>query len=201
MPSRDYLYVLDVEAFSVAPQLVQLSRFRAFMVDMSNSCYSKHWIKLLERPFDLMRARSLFIGIIFVLFMSGWGRVLAAALCPHTAQDHSCCHALMAGSGSHEAMGDMQMMPAAPSPKTNTGALGRPVEACAHCIGHSGLPATPVATREANQARRIPDVNAPLALMPLAPSAPSFIPAISARQGSPPGVSVSRHVLIGVFRI
>lgn len=148
-----------------------------------------------------MRARSLFIGIIFVLFVSGWGRVLAATLCPHMAQDHSCCHALMAGSGSHEAMGDMQMMPAAPSPEPGTGTLGQPVEACAHCIGHSGIPATPVAAHEANQAKRIPDVDAPLALMPLALSAPSFILAISSRQGSPPGVTGSRHVLISIFRI
>ena len=148
-----------------------------------------------------MRARSLFIGIIFVLFVSGWCRVLAATLCLHAVQNHSCCHALMTGSGSHEAMGDMQMMPVAPSPEAGTSSLGKPVEACAHCIGHSGLPATPIVAREANQAKRILDVDAPPALMPLAPSVPSFIPAISSGEGSPPGVSVSRHVLISVFRI
>jgi len=152
------------------------------------------------------------IGVVFALFMSGWGGVLAAAFCPRL-QGHSCCLTRMAGHSHHSmsphdgmAMDGMEETPPPAAPVADAGAsantLSQPVEPCAHCMSHSGpvnIPASIVNMSE--QSKR--DAGAgplPTARM-LAQLATPSAEAGPAREHSPPGAASPRHVLISVFRI
>jgi hypothetical protein len=162
--------------------------------------------------------RFLLIASVLMLFVSGWGHVLAAALCPHVKAEHSCCPAQATAShdhglsSSHEAMQmdgmegmDMQT-PAAPVAETLTtggdaNSLGQPLEDCAHCMGHSQLPITPVAAGTADQSSRSAELAAPPATSLISPIAPTLTALVSSRPHGPPGTSAPRHVLINIFRI
>jgi hypothetical protein len=161
-----------------------------------------------------MRNRFLSTGILLLaLLASSWGNVLAAAMCPHMASDHSCCHAQLShGSASHEMMGgmqmdemqmgDMQMTPAAaPAHETEDHAFTPPGMSCEYCIGHSQTTATPNTLRQATLTKHGVELSAPLAPSQLITVANSFVPSITSRQHAPPGDTSARHVLISVFRI
>jgi hypothetical protein len=164
--------------------------------------------------------RFLLIASVLMLFVSGWGHVLAAALCPHVKAEHSCCpaqkqeaarhdHGL---SASHEAMPmdgmegmDMQT-PATPVAETPTvggdaNSLGQPVEDCVHCMGHSQLPTPPVAVGTADQSSRSAELAAPPATSLVTPPIPALTALVTSRPHGPPGASAPRHVLINIFRI
>lgn len=167
-----------------------------------------------------MRRKISIIGVLLLsLCVSGWGSALAAALsCPHAkgeesrarmAQDHSCCHAKAAqeaqphcSAAGHEAMGDMQMMPA-PVAVADTAAAAtlRPAgSSCAHCMERSEFPATPNAL-QTTQLKRSADANISHTPTPFAPLAALFTPRVLSRQGSPPGAQARKHLLISLFLI
>ena len=148
--------------------------------------------------------RLLLICVISLLFVSGWGHVLAAAFCPNM-QDMPGCAMQMgnASASPHEGhegmqMGDMQMPPNATEDKT--GALERPLVSC--CASRPEIPPAPVlASRGAEQSKQ--DLGAVLkpVVKAIAPPTPSFATAITSRQHAPPGAAAPRHVLIQVFLI
>ena len=169
-----------------------------------------------------MRRKISIIGVLLLsLCVSGWNSALAAALaCPHAkgepprammAQDHSCCHARSAqeaqphcSTPEHEAMGDMQMMPAAATAVVaDTAAVAnvRPAgSSCAHCMERSEFPATSNAL-QANQLKRSADAGISHTPPQLAPLAALFTPPVLSRQGSPPGAQTRKHLLISLFLI
>jgi hypothetical protein len=168
-----------------------------------------------------MRHKLSTIGVLLLAFcVSGWSSALSAALdCPHakveapramaktnqsSPEDHSCCRARLAQAEPHcstperEAMSGMQTMPLA---HVDAESLNQPVESCTHCMGRSELPATPNAS-EVNRLKRGVDAGVSHRVTPLAaPSTALFTKPVLSRQGSPPGTSVSKHLLIGVFII
>jgi hypothetical protein len=146
--------------------------------------------------------RLLLICVISLLFVSGWGNVLAAAFCPHM-QDMPGC-TMQAGknsASSHEGMemGDMQMTPTiAESSEVN--AMEQPLASC--CTSRPEVPPSPViASRGAEQSKPDPGAILQQARQIPAPQTTSFAPPISSRQHAPPGASTPRHVLINVFLI
>ena len=163
-----------------------------------------------------MRHKISIIGVLLLaLCVSGWSSALAAALsCPHAkgepsramAQDHSCCHAQTmraqphCPTPEHEAMGDMQMMPAAAVVEGVAQAAVQLAGSCAHCMEQSEVPAMPNALR-ANQIKRSVDASASLTPMPPSPFAALFTPTVLSRQGSPPGAQARKHLLISLFLI
>ncbi|MFN2455358.1 MAG: hypothetical protein ABR577_14175 [Pyrinomonadaceae bacterium] len=138
--------------------------------------------------------------------MSAWGSVLAATLCPHMAQDHSCCHAMMNhGDMSSQGMGEMQMATPVSRPnadRDNAETLGQPAEECAHCLGHTGLPLAPAAAFSASvQTKRNTNALAPQAANSLVTLVAPFTATVTAKQNAPPVASSPRYVLLSVFRI
>ena len=170
-----------------------------------------------------MQARNIrqpfLIALALLLGMSSLGHVFAAAFCPHM-RGHECClvktvsHQHVSGC-THEAMAmdgmkmdDMATVdvsaltfPTVSDSEVLANRFERPVESCAHCLGHSGLPNAPVSfVSVPDQSKKIVSVALPvpafLVPSPITP-AQSGLP----RQHAPPGTSASRHILIGVFLI
>ena len=148
--------------------------------------------------------RLLLISVISLLFVTGWGHVLAASFCPNM-QDMPNCH-MQTGNVSisphkgHEGMemGDKQTRQSAPQSKA--GALERPLVSC--CASRPEVPPAPVIpSRGAQQSKQ--DLGAILkpALKAITRPASSFAPPVTSRQHAPPGDSTPRHVLISVFLI
>jgi hypothetical protein len=145
--------------------------------------------------------RLLPICIISLLFVSGWGHVLAAAFCPNMRDMQGC--PMRAGQDSARVhvgieMGDMQM----PSSSTEgrAGSVERPLASC--CASKPEAPPAPVvASRGAERSKH--DLGAVLKPVPnaIAPPAPSFAPAVTSRQHAPPGAQTPRHILVSVFLI
>lgn len=159
--------------------------------------------------------RVLLISVILLLFLSGWGGALAAALsCSHAKgeeprarlmeQDHSCCRAKLGKTESHcstaerKPVGSMRMMLAVVDARAEAAAQAAP--SCAHCIDRSEVPATPI-FRQANRINRNVDAATSRKVTPLAPFAALFAMQVISRQGSPPGPQARKHLLISVFII
>jgi hypothetical protein len=163
-----------------------------------------------------MRARLFSIGIVLLtLFAGGWGSVIAATLCPHMAQDHSCCPVAQSPANTthtHQSMkhmdgmSDMDMSgPSENADDTDSiiaNSLAGPVGNCGHCMGRSENPATPAASTSVGLGRQGTDI------VPFQPAPQlveldlSFALPVSARQHAPPKLSATaRHVLISVFLI
>ena len=152
-----------------------------------------------------MRVRFVLSAILFALSLSSSGNLLAATLCPHTADGHSCCRA-MAGdkSSTHETMGGMEMasrmeMERVADANSDANAVTSLAEACYHCLGHSQCTSTSAGLREANEIRANSETRAHVRTAP-------DVPLISTLTNSfqphgPPGQSTRRHVLINTFRI
>lgn len=151
--------------------------------------------------------RVLPILAVSLLFVSGWGRVLAAAVCPQMqvmatcpmkANDHS--------PASHEAMGmgemhGMQMSETAVS-DGEINAINLPAASCAHCLtGPEHPTSTVLAVKGAGQPDRDAGAAPGQPVKSFKPPAPSFVPPALTGPHSPPGTSTARHILVGVFRI
>lgn len=154
-----------------------------------------------------MRQRPLFTGIMLLaLFVSAWGNVFAAAFCPHMKFDHACCHTRRGHNRSAHAMagemqmGDTQMLPAT-DPLSESEASSQPVEPCEHCMGRSQAPAVSVALTGVSRTHHGAGAPTPATSSQLASASPSFTAHIISRQHAPPGSSITRHVLINIFRI
>lgn len=148
--------------------------------------------------------RLLLICVISLLFVSGWGHVLAAAFCPNMEDMPGCAmQSAVASASPHEGhegmeMGDMQNRPGATEDKA--GSLERPLASC--CASRPEVPPAPVvASRRAEQPKQ--DLGAILkpALKAIAPQTAAFAPPVTSRQHAPPVDSTPRHVLISVFLI
>lgn len=148
--------------------------------------------------------RLLLICVISLLFVSGWGHVLAAAFCPKMQDMPGCTmqkeSAATSNGEGHEGMemGDMQA--ASSNMESQANALERLFVSC--CASRPEIPPAPVvASRGAEQSKQ--DLGAALqqTLKAIAPQTPSFATPITSRQHAPPGASTSRHVLISVFLI
>src|SRR5436853_4491618 len=150
--------------------------------------------------------RLLLISVISLLFVSGWSRVLAAAICPKT-QAMTACPMQIGDkpTSSHEAMemdemGDMQMPPTITDGEAN--ALSQPMGLCPHCFSQPNQQnSTVVASKGVDQSRK--DFGSALqqAIKVITPQTSSFAPPVASRQHAPPGASTARHVLISVFLI
>ena len=146
--------------------------------------------------------RLLPICAICLLFVSGWGHVLAAAFCTNMRDAQGCAmHASDDSARGHDGMemGDMQM-PAATDTEGRVGSLERPLASC--CASRPEAPPAPVvASRGAERSKH--DLGALLKPVPkvIAPPAPSFAPTVTSRQHAPPGAQTPRHVLVNVFLI
>jgi hypothetical protein len=171
-----------------------------------------------------MRRLVSFICIsLLALLVSGWGSMLAAALCPHAgatlpqatlAEDHSGCHAKTEqakehhsgspGSSRDEAMHDMKarQMPALRlhRDKSNIAALALPAGTCTHCVSQNELPSTPASARALTLQKRdavriVEKVTTPVSLTAV------FTPQFTPTQHAPPGLNNSRYILLSVFLI
>jgi hypothetical protein len=148
--------------------------------------------------------RLLLICVISLLFLSGWGHVLAASLCPNMQDMPGCSmqteNAAISNMEGHEAMemGDMQMMSSNTESKAN--ALARPFVSC--CASRPEVPPAPVfASRGAEQSKQDPSAALQQNLKALAPQLPLFATPVTSRQHAPPVASTPRYVLISAFLI
>lgn len=148
--------------------------------------------------------RLLLISVICLLFVGGWGHVLAAAVCPNM-QDMPGCHVQAAETSArgHEGMemgGTHHGASASEGREGSAGSLKRPLVSC--CASRPEVPPAPVAaSRGAEQSKKnLGDIPRP-AVKAVAPPAPSFAPSVTSRQHAPPGAASPRHVLIQVFLI
>jgi hypothetical protein len=148
--------------------------------------------------------RLLLILVVSLLFVSGWGHVLAAAFCQNM-QDMPVCHRQEenVSTSPHEGhegmeMGDVQNQPSAT--ESTARALEQPFVSC--CVSRPEVPPSPVITRKgAEQSKQ--DLGALIkpVLKAFTPQIPSFASLVTSRQHAPPGASIQRHVLISVFLI
>ena len=148
--------------------------------------------------------RLLLICVISLLFLSGWGHVLAASLCPNMQDMPGCAmqteNAAISNVEGHEAMemGDMQMM--SPNIESKVNALARPFASC--CASRPEVPPAPVfASRGAERSKQDPSAALQQNLKALAPQLPSFATPVTSRQHAPPVASTPRYVLISAFLI
>lgn len=158
--------------------------------------------------------RILLICVTVVLFVSGWGVVLADTLCPHkqasralakaepvvTRVQGSSCHEEMGQGGMETADAPSEAEPHASDEQTTsfTGHTGL----CTHCFS---TPETQtnllVLARGTELTKR--DAGTPVALPSsfLSTHADLFAPPVQARQHAPPGRLSRRHLLLSVFLI
>lgn len=168
--------------------------------------------------------------IALLLVMGSLGHVLAASLCPRSLgreccfaktskpkHDSSCCHPNMPMhlmSMGSMTMDDMVMEDTATVEVLNpfappvvdeevlANAFEQPVESCAHCLAHSGVPNTPasfVATQD-ESGKAVDSVPSQVPSF-LAPTLNTISQHGSPREHAPPGTNAPRHVLISVFLI
>lgn len=180
-------------------------------IDNSNFRFSDHDGKL-KLPFEARQTSSAFMrrltsytGILLLsLILSGSGNVLAAAFfCSH-AQLPACCRTktMQDSMPSHDMMMDGMDMPKTDAER-EADSISKPSELCAHCMGHSDLPAKAVAAvNSAEQSKR----NLSAGILTHAQRSPissvaSFAPLLSARPHAPPGPALRRHVLVSTFLI
>jgi hypothetical protein len=160
-----------------------------------------------------MMRRFLLTASVLLLFVSGWSQVLAASLCSHTPGAHACCRTKEAShaheqASSHQGMAmdgiesmEMPSGEAAPAGNESVISFGQPLEACAHCLGHSQSQTVPVNSITSDQSGRGNETLAPPVPVEATPLASAFATSITSRQHAPPGAMTARHVLISVFRI
>lgn len=145
--------------------------------------------------------RLLLISVICLLFVSGWGHVLASAFCPNM-QDMPDCHMQITDTSAsgHEGMEMGDMHHGTQAEERRAGSLGSPLVSC--CASRPEAPPAPaVASRGAEQSKQNLGALLKPAVKVIVPPAPSFAPAVTSRQHAPPGAAAPRHVLIQVFLI
>jgi hypothetical protein len=168
-----------------------------------------------------MRRQLLFISILLIaLTVSGWGGVIAVALCPHAARasaadaaptpmkmddDHACCPVKSAmtadehcSNSSHQAKGEMEAMHRTTDEPRS---LAQLAESCWHCVRHNSLPGAPLSMRDAQQNGSEASRAASQEVKPISPPAARFVSAINPVQGAPPGQPIRKHLIFSVFLI
>ncbi len=168
-----------------------------------------------------MRRLISYIGIsLLALLVSGWGSMLAAALCPHAGanqpqavmEEHSACHTKTeqpvehhSGSRSSEAMHHATTMPKPAlrlhgDSNDNAAALTLPAGTCTHCVEQNKLPATPsgalgTALQKQDAGKIIIQTATPVSLPAV------FSVQFAPTQHAPPGRTNRKHILLSVFLI
>jgi hypothetical protein len=172
-----------------------------------------------------MRKRSL--AIIFVVgavLFSAWGNVIAAAFCPRFALNRDCCvrhSSQQAKQAKHESschhemagmeMDDMQMESPSETSASNSPvesaessseqvAFDLPIEACAHCVGHSQPTSGTLSVVAIDSSKRLVETNSLPACFSIDLTR-AFADLIVPLEHGPPIPSSPRHVIINVFRI
>lgn len=186
------------------------------------------WPERHQRASTFMRHQRLLVYpvLLCALVLSGWGSVLAAALCPHAASraaaasveagvgvddDHACCHADAEGAGEHcsgskhEATGESKATHAhgqrAQATKPLRQALAPSESSCSHCVGHSSLPVAPARFGEPSRPKHDAHRPAQDEAKPVAPPVIRFVSSIAPTQGAPPGPAARKHLLLSIFLI
>jgi hypothetical protein len=160
--------------------------------------------------------RNIFISLLLcALALSGWGSVLAAALCPHGMRasahiskpagmgEHATCHAESNKAVAHHAASKHEAIAeeAVPQTKDSSRTVATPSQSCSHCISHSNLPAAPVNWRESQTSGRETIQATAEDKGTFAPPVVGFVPAVLPVQGSPPGQRVAKYLLLNTFII
>lgn len=160
------------------------------------------------------------IGLtLLALLVSGWGSMLAAALCPHlgasqpqavAAEDPPACHAKIeqtnehhSGSPASEALhGTKIKLPPAPRLHgDNSPAFTQPAGSCTHCVSQNELPAMPAASaqeltlQKRDAGRVVTQTTTIVSLNAL------FTAQFAPTQHAPPGLTNRKHILLSVFLI
>jgi hypothetical protein len=158
---------------------------------------------------NVVMKRVLLILVISLLFVSGWGVVLADTLCPHkqarraqqrteSAMAHGqrpSCHAEMA-------MDDAENAGATSAEDEERISVTGHTGLCNHCVSRPENQTNLfIFARGTEQTKR--DAAAPLlpAANSLSPFASSFAPPVRARQHAPPVKLARRHLLLSIFLI
>lgn len=167
----------------------------------------------------MRQRRNIFISLLLcALALSGWGSVLAAALCPHGMRAstpvstptgkgaHATCHAESNKTAAHHSAPKHEAIAgtateAAPQTKEESRTLATPLHSCWHCISHGNLPVAPVNPRESQPNGRETNQTAAEEKGTFAPPVFGFVPAIVPVQGSPPGQRVAKYLLLNTFII
>jgi hypothetical protein len=170
-----------------------------------------------------MRRYVQILGLVVLAFAaSGWGSIVAAALCPHANaakafaavnvdEDHAChpvqpeivakphCHEDSAME--QQATKGMETPPAVAGNKDKSATLTLPENVpCTHCMGRPELPASTMIARPQVEQKRGLELTATQAAS-LAIRTPSFTEPVIYRQGAPPGSLIPKHLLTGVLLI
>lgn len=146
--------------------------------------------------------RVLLIFVSSLLFVSGWGIVLADTLCPHK----QASRALQQQQAGQPVMAHGQESPchkAKDEPEADkTGAvLDHHTEICTHCFRSPETQARLFARAPETAKRDACDVIAQPPVGFLSQPHASFAPPVQARQHAPPGTRARRHLLLNLFLI
>jgi hypothetical protein len=166
-------------------------------------------------------------GVALLLVIGSLGHVVAAALCPRSL-GLECCwgntskHAHDSSSSHQDAAVHRDGMPMDSLAMDETAAVevsnsstqslvdgevsvsrfDQPVESCAHCLSHSGIPNAPASFVSApDESRKAVDLDQLDVLSFQAASLTTVTQKGSPREHSPPGKSAPRHILLSVFLI
>lgn len=169
-------------------------------------------------------------SLALLLVIGSLGHVFAATFCPRSL-GRECCFANTSNhthdpSSSHQdmaahcmpmdgmSMDDMAIDDTAAVEDSNpftppvvdeevlAGSFDRPVEACWHCMSHSGMSNTPASFVTVRDESRKAVDSAPLPVSSLLAFSMTTVKQNgSPREHAPPGTSAPRHILISVFLI
>ena len=141
----------------------------------------------------------------FALFFGQGDTFLIAAFCPHLRTGVTQCD--RPGSGpvaDHDHMADMDMdqqsgqLPSNP----DVTAFSLLPEKCGHCSVHSGSTSSNlISIRHIEASKRATDLTGHVVLKTAEPTVIKVPERLMAHSHSPPGDTVSRYILINVFRI
>ena len=139
-----------------------------------------------------------------LLFGQG-GTFLIAALCPHLGTGVMRCAARgQEPVGDHDHTPDMEMDQQSEGLPSNPDltAFNLLPEKCGHCSVHSGTTSSSlISIRHIEASKRATDLTVPLLVKSSDPTMIQVLERLTAHSHSPPGDTVSRYILIDVFRI
>lgn len=139
----------------------------------------------------------------FALLFAQGSSLLIAAFCPHVRTGVMRCDMPQPEpSMDHAHMGGMEMAQLEGSThKLNVAALDLPSGTCSHCWVHSQTTPTVFSVRHSEVAKRAIDITVAAVFQGPARPMISIPERLTARSHGPPGDTVSRYILIDVFRI
>jgi hypothetical protein len=140
----------------------------------------------------------------FALLFAQGGSFLIAGLCPHLRTGVMRCDAPPKGpSMGHHQMADMQMdQESGESPlNSDAPAVDQPTGTCTHCAVHCRTTSNAFSVRHVEAAKRATSLAVPMSFHRPELLLIQVQQRLTARSHGPPGNTVSRHILIDVFRI